>query len=80
MHTHLRDDHVGWRAQCQERLAAGRLVRLLNGYSGPVRPLHFLFPDGRSQPTKQRVFIDWMTRMLGPQAENQPLTSPRVER
>lgn len=64
----------------REHLAAGRLVRLLNRYSGPVRPMHFLFFGGRPQPPKQRVFIDWMTRVLGPQAENQAHTSPIAER
>ncbi|WP_233271845.1 LysR substrate-binding domain-containing protein [Paraburkholderia acidiphila] len=40
-------------------IAAGRLVRLFQNFKGPLRPMHLLCIDRRSQPTKLKAFIEW---------------------
>ncbi len=69
----LRDAAVaGWGVILQaeaiiaEDLAAGRLVRILPGWEGPVRPMHLLFPAARPLTPKLREFIDMVVREFGP--------------
>ena len=47
-------------------LAAGRLVRVLEGYELPARPMHLLYAADRRMTPKLRAFVDWMLRALGP--------------
>ncbi|WP_276146588.1 MULTISPECIES: LysR substrate-binding domain-containing protein [Pseudomonadota] len=49
-------------------LAAGRLVRVLEGYALPARPMHLLYAADRRMTPKLRAFVDWMLRALGPDA------------
>ncbi|WP_312026070.1 LysR substrate-binding domain-containing protein [Bordetella hinzii] len=49
-------------------LAAGRLVRVLEGYELPARPMHLLYAADRRMTPKLRAFVDWMLRALGPDA------------
>ncbi|CAB3725116.1 LysR family transcriptional regulator [Paraburkholderia rhynchosiae] len=49
----------------RDELAAGRLVRLLNGYEAPPRPMHLVFPASRVTP-KLRAFIDQVVAEFGP--------------
>jgi LysR substrate binding domain. len=51
----------------KDEIAAGRLVRLLNGYQAPVRPMHLVFPASRVTP-KLRAFIDQVVSEFGPHA------------
>ncbi|KFX61078.1 LysR family transcriptional regulator [Paraburkholderia fungorum] len=51
----------------RDELAAGRLVRLLNGYKAPARPMHLVFPASRATP-KLRAFIDQVVAEFGPDA------------
>ena len=49
----------------RDDLAAGRLVRLLNGYEAHPRPMHVVFPASRVTP-KLRTFIDQVVAEFGP--------------
>jgi DNA-binding transcriptional LysR family regulator len=40
-------------------ISAGRLTRLFPNFKGPLRPMHLLCIDRRSQPTKLKAFIQW---------------------
>nr|WP_321983917.1 LysR family transcriptional regulator [uncultured Lichenicoccus sp.] len=69
----LRDAAVaGWgvilqaEAVVAEDLAAGRLVRVLPGWDGPVRPMHLLFPAARPLTPKLRAFVDMVVDEFGP--------------
>ena len=45
-------------------LAAGRLVRLLEGYRAATLPLHMVFPPGHSQPRRVRAFSDRLAEAI----------------
>ncbi len=45
-------------------LAAGRVVRVLEGQEMPVLPIHVLFPGGRHQPARLRLLIEFLVRAL----------------
>jgi DNA-binding transcriptional LysR family regulator len=47
-----------------EDVAAGRLVRLLPNYQFRRRPLYIVYPSRRSLPTRTRVVIDWLIKVL----------------
>lgn len=49
----------------QEALAAGQLVRVLDGYEAAARPMHLVFPASRVTP-KLRAFIDQVVAEFGP--------------
>ncbi|MDR6449134.1 DNA-binding transcriptional LysR family regulator [Paraburkholderia terricola] len=49
----------------RDELAAGRLMRLLDGYEAPARPMHLVFPASRATP-KLRTFIDQVVAEFGP--------------
>ena len=49
-------------------VSAGRLVRVLPDWDGPVRPMHLVFPAGRSPTPKLRAFVDAVVRSLGPRS------------
>lgn len=55
---------LGGEPNVQAQLSSGQLVAILTDFQAPVRPLHLLYPEGRSQPRKQRAFIEWMMRDL----------------
>ncbi len=46
-------------------VAAGRLVRVLPDYEGPVRPMHVLYPSGRRPTVKVRSFVDAVVEAFG---------------
>ena len=46
-------------------IAAGRLVRVLPGWSTPRKALYFLYPSAQSVTARLRVFIDHLARELG---------------
>jgi DNA-binding transcriptional LysR family regulator len=46
-------------------IAAGRLVRVLDDYEGPVRPMHVLYPAGRRPTMKVRSFVDAVVEAFG---------------
>jgi DNA-binding transcriptional LysR family regulator len=46
-------------------IAAGRLVRVLDDYEGPVRPMHVLYPSGRRPTVKVRSFVDAVVEEFG---------------
>ncbi|MEM5329520.1 LysR family transcriptional regulator [Paraburkholderia sp. JHI2823] len=48
-----------------QSVAAGRLVPLLGAYAAPVRPMHLLYADRRSQAPKQRAFVAWALARFG---------------
>jgi DNA-binding transcriptional LysR family regulator len=45
-------------------IKAGRLIRLLPGYQFRRRPLYVVYPSRRSLPTRTRVVIDWLIKVL----------------
>jgi DNA-binding transcriptional LysR family regulator len=45
-------------------LAAGRVVRVLDGQEMPAMPIHILFPGGRHQPARLRLLIEFLVREL----------------
>ena len=47
-------------------IEAGRLVRILADYDGPVRPMHVLYPAGRRPTVKVRSFVEAMVAEFGP--------------
>ncbi|WP_377295776.1 LysR family transcriptional regulator [Rhizobium sp. SGZ-381] len=46
-------------------IAAGRLVRVLGDYEGPVRPMHVLYPAGRRPTVKVRSFVEAVVEEFG---------------
>ena len=51
-------------------LAAGRLVRILPEWEGPVRPMHLLFSGGRPLTPKLRCFVDMVVGSFGSGAQS----------
>ena len=49
-------------------LAAGRLVRILPDWEGPLRPMNLLFPSGRPTTPTLRAFVDAVARAFGPRS------------
>ncbi len=47
-----------------EDVKAGRLVRLMPRYQFRRRPLYIVYPSRRSLPTRTRVVIDWLIKVL----------------
>ncbi len=45
-------------------LVAGELQILLGDHEGPPLPIHLLYPEGKSAPTKVRAFIDMAVPIL----------------
>ena len=50
---------------CEQDVARGRLVRLLNAYSGPSAPLHVVWPPSRHVPKRVMVVREWLVKSLG---------------
>lgn len=48
-------------------LRAGRLVRLLEGYSAGEFGLHAVYPPGRHLSAKVRAFVDYLAERFGPE-------------
>ncbi|MDN0073454.1 LysR family transcriptional regulator [Crenobacter sp. SG2303] len=46
-------------------LADGRLVRVLEAFQPPPRPVSIVYPHAKLLPLRTRLFIDWMKRELG---------------
>jgi DNA-binding transcriptional LysR family regulator len=46
-------------------IAAGRLVRVLPDYEGPVRPMHILYPAGRRPTVKVKCFVEAVVEEFG---------------
>jgi DNA-binding transcriptional LysR family regulator len=46
-------------------IAAGRLVRVLPDYEGPVRPMHVVYPAGRRPTVKVKSFVDAIVEEFG---------------
>jgi DNA-binding transcriptional LysR family regulator len=46
-------------------VAAGRLVRLLPGYTPPVRPMNLLYLRDRRMSPKLRSFVDFVVDRFG---------------
>jgi DNA-binding transcriptional LysR family regulator len=46
-------------------IAAGRLVRVLNGWTTPRKAISFVYPSAQSVTARLRAFIDHLTRNLG---------------
>lgn len=42
------------------RAEQGRLQPVLAGWSGPVRPIHAVWPSGRAAPRKVKLFVDFL--------------------
>lgn len=49
-----------------KEIDAGRLIRVLPKYDGPVRPMHVLVPIGRKQTAKIRSFIEALRASFAP--------------
>jgi DNA-binding transcriptional LysR family regulator len=45
-------------------IKAGRLVRVLDGYTLPERVLHVLYQKDRYQPLRARLFIDYLSERI----------------
>jgi DNA-binding transcriptional LysR family regulator len=45
-------------------IKAGRLARVLDGYTSPERMLHVLYQKDRYQPLRARLFIDYLAERL----------------
>lgn len=56
----------------QAELDAGRLVRVLPGYSAPTRPMHILYAPDRRLTPKLRSFIDFAVAAFGRDASASP--------
>lgn len=46
---------------CEDALADGRVVRVLEDWRSPAFPLHGVFLPGSFRPAKLRVFLDAIT-------------------
>lgn len=55
-------------------LAAGRLQIVLPGWTFGVTPLYIVYPSNRHISAKLRVFIDWVSELLGRMLTVQPIT------
>ena len=56
----------------RDALAAGQLIRLLEDYHAPTRPMHMLYaPDRRITP-KLRSFLDFASSVFGPDTAHTP--------
>ena len=51
---------------CDDRLADGRLQRLLPKWSSPRIPVHALYPTRKFMPLKLRVFLDALVAWESP--------------
>lgn len=49
-------------------IARGELLEVLPGFRPPAMPLSVLYPPGRHQLPRLRVFIDWLCDLLAPAA------------
>lgn len=56
-------------ATVQDDLLAGRLVRILPGYTLGVRHYYALYPHARNLPAKVRAFVDFMTEYYRPKSD-----------
>jgi DNA-binding transcriptional LysR family regulator len=56
---------LGPESALKAEISAGRLVRVLPDYEGPVRPMHVLYPAGRRPTVKVRSFIDAVVEEFG---------------
>jgi DNA-binding transcriptional LysR family regulator len=56
---------LGPESVLRAEIAAGRLVRVLDDYEGPVRPMHVLYPAGRRPTMKVRSFVDAVVEAFG---------------
>ncbi|MQT12931.1 LysR family transcriptional regulator [Segnochrobactrum spirostomi] len=57
---------LGPESVLQGEIDAGRLVRVLPDYQGPVRPMHVLYPAGRRPTVKVKSFVDALLTEFGP--------------
>ncbi len=57
---------LGPESALKSEISAGRLVRVLPDYEGPVRPMHVLYPAGRRPTVKVRSFVDAVVEEFGP--------------
>jgi DNA-binding transcriptional LysR family regulator len=48
-----------------DEIEAGRLIRVLPGYEGPVRPMHVVYPAGRRPTAKVRSFVEAVVEEFG---------------
>jgi DNA-binding transcriptional LysR family regulator len=46
-------------------IEAGRLMRLLPGYTPPIRPVSLLYLRDRRMSTKLRSFVEFIVERLG---------------
>ncbi|GIX21344.1 MAG: transcriptional regulator [Gammaproteobacteria bacterium] len=49
----------------RDDLAAGRLERVLPGFSGEQRPIYLIYPPRTDQPAKLRLFVDHLLAHFG---------------
>lgn len=50
--------------QVENHLAAGRLALVLTGFEPPPIPVHLVYPDARTAPTRLRAFIAFAAPLL----------------
>lgn len=48
------------RTVIQPYLETGQLVEILSDWTHPALPFHVIYPTGRHQSTRRKVFIDWL--------------------
>jgi DNA-binding transcriptional LysR family regulator len=53
-------------AYCDEKIAAGELVRLLPDWSSPEFPVHAVYPTRRFMPQRLQVFLDALAAWQSP--------------
>jgi DNA-binding transcriptional LysR family regulator len=58
-----------------EHLAAGRLLPLLAGWTGPSRPMFLLAAARRARAAKLRAFLDWVVETFAPSPGRPPVIS-----
>lgn len=56
---------LGPESVLKAEIEAGRLVRVLPDYEGPVRPMHVLYPAGKRPSVKVRSFVEAMLEEFG---------------
>jgi DNA-binding transcriptional LysR family regulator len=59
-----------------EHFAAGRLVPVLLGYTGPSRPMRLMFAARHAQAAKLRAFLDGAGETFAPGQGGEPGISP----
>ena len=59
-----------------EHLAAGHLVRVLLGYTGPSRPMRRVVAARHAQAAKLRAFLNWAGEAFAPGQGGEPGVSP----